>query len=740
MFYFLPLLLLFMTASPNTAIIITPNEHTFRVHQRAQWKILLPRDYANPFDPDEIAVDARFVGPDGRELVVPAFWFIPGRIESEPTTRVATDEQLRQASFTVRFVPPVPGAWSMMVKVRDTERTQRSAPIFFEVKPAPPGSRGFVRRSPKTSHYFQFHSGEPFFMIGPNLCWANERGIAQYDEWFEKLTSNGGNFARIWMSRPNQLFETKKLGVNRYDQDGCAFYDALFETAERHGVHCMLTFNNYRDLVDRDMWGPAEWPNIPHNAINGGPCTRPTDFINSEIGQKLYRNRLRYIVARWSAYTSVACWEFWNEQTFTNVDIPPAWTRDMARYLKSIDPHQHLVSTSFGANSQHEVWAMPEIDLAQEHQYFGEGVRDASAPISAMARSLWEKFDKPSLIAEFGIAGEGSDIKFDPDGIGTNMHNGMWASMMSGSAGVGAMWWWDNYIDPKNLWYQFYGISQFAKQIDWINQRFEPVTLAPIMSDRSQPEIFADLIIRSAGGWGKSHGKPIAVLPNGQTSLGLPQYIYGTEQPRYRTQTILNVGIPQPTKMVVRVGKVSDAAVLRVVIDGEPTKDFAFSGLPGAPGQTKVERHPEGKWQAEFHQDCELEVPAGKHVIELRNEGNDWLAIEAVTFRSARSSQYADLETYAMKNEASGDVIAWLHDSESNWFNDRAKKMPRTISGARLNLSVQSGKTYRIDWWDTWKGRVIESREITATGGGELQLEIPPVHRDIALRATRIGS
>ena len=66
-------------------------------------------------------------------------------------------------------------------------------------------------------------------------------------------------------------------------------------------------------------------------------------------------NRLRYIVARWGYSPAIGMWEFFNE--IDNIQfrdaknpIPAeeivAWHARMARYLKSIDPYGHPVTTS----------------------------------------------------------------------------------------------------------------------------------------------------------------------------------------------------------------------------------------------------------------------------------------------------------------------------------------------------------------------------------------------------------
>ena len=44
------------------------------VFGRIELDIRLDKTYTNPFDPDEIAVDAQITSPDGKTLRLPAFW------------------------------------------------------------------------------------------------------------------------------------------------------------------------------------------------------------------------------------------------------------------------------------------------------------------------------------------------------------------------------------------------------------------------------------------------------------------------------------------------------------------------------------------------------------------------------------------------------------------------------------------------------------------------------------------
>jgi hypothetical protein len=46
------------------------------------------------------------------------------------------------------------------------------------------------------------------------------------------------------------------------------------------------------------------------------------------------------------------------------------------------------------------------------------------------------------------------------------LHNGLWAAPFSGFASTGMYWWWDNYVDPLDLWGQLKGVSEFFKGED----------------------------------------------------------------------------------------------------------------------------------------------------------------------------------------------------------------------------------------------------------------------------------
>lgn len=690
-----------------------------KVFGRLEWSVLTGREgeYKNAFDPREVSVELTAVGPGGvggGEQRLPGFWM----------------EEGESKGFRVRWLPTAAGTWRLTVRVKDAGGERVSGETVVEAVAG--DGAGFVRQE---GMYFRTDAGKTaggMFLAGPNLAWANEQTPAQYERWFKALAANGGNFARLWMGHPSQMTETAELGPGKYDAKALAFYDEVFALAEKHGIYLMLCFNNHRDLLDRDMWGEAIWPRFPYNAKHGGPATRPADFPTHPESIRLYEQRVRYIAARYSAFTSIAFWEFFNEQEYSNVNIPASWTKRMSDLLRANDPYARGITTSFGSRHQNEVWELPTTTVVQTHMYPGEAVGDGSAPVAAGVKGLMH-FGKPVLVAEIGMDHRFSDEKLDPKGLGTNMHNTAWAGLASGSAGTAMMWWWDNYIDPKNLWPVYRGVTAFAEAVNvaGAEKAFAPVRVGPVKHGDSTGRKGGDVVIRPMQGWGKSHGEVMVVEGDGGLSAGMPRYIMGTEKDDLRTPTVLEVSLAAETEMTIKVGEVSDAAVLRVLADGKPLADFAFSALPGS-ADLKSTAERGMVYQGKVDVERTVKLPVGTKRIEFRNLGTDWITIEQVTLPGAKAADVADVERMALKSTKTGEVVVWLRDRASNWVADRDGKVPGPQTGLTMVLPV-SGTGWTAHWFDTRAGKFVG----TSAVGEDGKVEIPAFTRDVAVWVRR---
>jgi hypothetical protein len=419
----------------------------------AEFRVETGETYRNPFDPDEVAVDGTFTSAKGARIALPAYW--------------------DGTAFRLRFCPTEAGEWRIAVSVAKPGSQRNLAARAFRV--APSSLAGFVKTSPKNPRYFALDSGKGFVPIGLNICWPDKSGVGSYDNRFAKLASVGGNFARIWTTQERQL-ETKQAGLGRYDEGAAGYYDEVFRLAARHGIRTMWTLDDYRVLAKTDYFN-AHWSDSPYNAANGGPLTEPTDFFTDPRCNKLYRQRLRYLVARYSAFDSLAFWELYNEQdNIPEPGVPIAWFREMTDYLASIDPYRHPITTSYSWQDKAEVWQSPALGLTQAHLYGQDDTVDFVSMIQGSSRKL-DAYGKPRLIGEFGITWKQPDIALDKAKLGTPLHDALWASLLTGDAGGALTWWWDNYLEPLNLWPVFEGFSRFVAPLDFANHDYRPYPL-----------------------------------------------------------------------------------------------------------------------------------------------------------------------------------------------------------------------------------------------------------------------
>jgi hypothetical protein len=441
----------------------------------------LEAHYDNPFDPGQVDVRALFSSPSGKTFRVNGFLDQPftRRLEEGAERIEAAGEPI----WRLRFAPEAIGTWRYQVHASTPGGYAELPERSFEVTPS--DSHGFIRVSSRNPRAFAFDDGTPFFAIGQNMCWGGRGGSFDYDLWLPELARAGGNWIRIWMSSWNCALEwsseNKKdwrsgqyHGAGRYSLGNAWKLDTILDSAERHGIHVMLCFGTYGEFTDGGFFNEGQWHANPYNAVNGGPCERPEDFWVNEQARKLYQRRLRYIMARYGYRTSIHSWEFWNEAR-----APASWVAEMARYVKGTgefegsgsDPYRHLLSTTYG---NPEVWSIPEIDFTQTHPYGKGDMPDFAPRVHADAREH-AAFGKPHLVAEFGIDWRAPDSKYDPEKLGVNLHNAIWASAASGNAGSAMIWWWDNYIHPSNLYWRFAGLRRFADNIPWAEGEWRPL-------------------------------------------------------------------------------------------------------------------------------------------------------------------------------------------------------------------------------------------------------------------------
>jgi len=450
-----------------------PSAESLPAYGRLELTVNLAATFDNPFDPDDIDLHAVFTSPQGRSMNVNGFL-------DQPFTRrlEGGSEKLEPAGqpvWKIRFTPNLPGKWEYQVFAKDRSGSGRLPKASFVVTKSV--AHGFIRRCGANPRVFVWDDGQPFFGIGENVCWGGQRGSFDYDDWLPALGKAGGNFTRIWMCSWNCALEWAEQGkderriggyhnVGVYSLDNAWKLDTILDIAERNGINVMLCLGTYGEFNEGGYFNEGQWKANPYNVANGGPCAKPEEFWTNPIARKLYQRRLRYLAARYGCRTNLHSWEFWNE-----AKAPVPWVAEMAQFLKGTgefqgrpaDPYGHLVTTTYG---NADVWKIPEIDYTQTHSY-GTGNYADHAPVLYNEARNHDRFGKPHWTGEFGIDWRSPDSKYDPDGVGLNLHDALWASALSGDAGAALIWWWDNYVHPKNLYSHFGAIRRFTDTVPW---------------------------------------------------------------------------------------------------------------------------------------------------------------------------------------------------------------------------------------------------------------------------------
>jgi hypothetical protein len=398
----------------------------------------------NPYDPAEVDLRVRFTAPDGRVVLATAFW----------------TQDRDGTGWAVRLLPHVAGNWQADTSARLAGGAARALGAAFSFAVTKVPTRARIGVHPKHRDYFAYEDGEPYVPVGLNLGWSTGNVVDDYRRWFARLSEQGGNFARLWMSSWAFGLEWSDTGLGNYGArlDRAAQLDQVLQLAEQYGIRVMLCFINHGAFSEKLN---AEWAQNPYNAARGGPNAKPEQFVTDPRSRALFARRVRYIAARWSHSPALHSWEWWNEVNWTPIgeDALAPWIREMSAVLAQHDPYGRLRTTS-GHEAGSKIWSLPEIDFMQDHAYTQD---DLSIFLRGRYRAFREAVpDKPLLMAELGNETDAPDTRRPYNWDDVHLHNGLWAALLSGFAGTGMYWWWDLLVDRLDMWPAFRGVSAFV--------------------------------------------------------------------------------------------------------------------------------------------------------------------------------------------------------------------------------------------------------------------------------------
>jgi hypothetical protein len=657
-------------------------------------------------DPLNVDLSVVFTAPSGEKRSVPAFW----------TKNISFP---KISLWQVRFTPEEQGEYSLFaeINVPSENISRKSEKLSFSSTSSE--NKGFLGISQNNFSYLKFDQGQPFFGIGHNLAWVHNSRPEIFKRYFGLLKDAGCNIARIWICDWSFPLESAKTGY--YNRESSEGLDRIIEASRENGVYIILCLDTYGSLMpESGMWGEGRWEMNPYNSKNGGPCKRPEDFFTEPSALIKYKNKLRYIVARWGYSPSILAFELLNEY-----NAPREWTREMASYIKETGRRKRLVTTSLGYPhdkrfEESSIWELEEVDIITCHVYGNGAEGDLVNPLLQKSREIRETYRKPFAVSEFGIDFSKDDKYYDQRGRGTALHNSIWASVFSGSFSTAMNWWHDTYIRPKNLYGHYSALSRFLENVDWDSSSitFPDVSLLFFRRDESRASVWRDVSICPVDKWGKANISEFTILGNGDLAGGgMPhKYLHGSEKKDMRVEQVYKVDYKREGDFVVHVGTVSQLGHLNVFIDGVKVVDKAYPSGKGKGPWKKSRFVPKYEvYQCIYDDETSFRVPPGKHEIKLSNTGKDWIGIEKITLKGYISPDTANARCLALNV---GDThLFWIHNISSNWKTDYSGSKPDTIKDVYFEVYGLPGERYEQEIWDTHKGKKISSKKVSSSGG-----------------------
>jgi len=681
---------------------VTPVSSSVALYGRFELSADIVSPIQNPFDYDEVHLSGTFTSPAGKTKTVDGFYFQDYTLNTvSGGLTVSGSPQWR-----LRFTPDEAGIWEYTISFTNPGGTANSAKQNFQVSPG--AAKGFLRKA--SDQYLKNDDGSAFFPIGENIGWYNS-SVLDYRTWVDKLAANGGNFIRIWMASWSFGIEWNDTGLGNYSNrmDRAWNLDWVIDHAAEQGVRVQLCLNNHGQVSSQTN---PEWSDNPYNAANDGPCANTWDFFTDAMARNLFKNRMRYIIARWGGSASLGAWELFNEVELTDAfsdhhDAVTAWHDEMAQFIRGVDPYKHLVTTSYAQYpNDPATWSLASLDYTQLHYY------SSTSDLETLHRTgllrYMSDFGKPALVGEFGLNTDGVGlIALDPSGI--NIHNSIWSHTASGAMGAGMTWWWDSYVDPQDLYHHYQPLNLFVSELDLSGQTYAPANVL-CMSDTT-----ADITITPGfTSWDKSPQSSFVIRSDGSLSpsvSGLGTYIFGQSHSELRNPPTFQAHTTIPATFTVNVNSVSDSgANVFLKIDGATAKDLLV-----LPRDTPCS--------------ISIQIPAGDHVITVDNDGVDWFEVADYGVSGA----FPALRSFAV--QSADQIFGWAQNRDYNWkwVLDHVGAPPVVINGA-IQITGVPDRSWTLDWYDCSTGAKVGSPETITSSGGVLAFPVPTLGWDLAYR------
>lgn len=546
----------------------------------------------NPYDPAENDVRVRFIGEKGQR-----------------TERLAYYDG--NGSWKAVLVAPEPGTYKAELVRNGQTMLQAPNEGFLTAKASLP--HGFVHVDPDHHNRFVWDDGTPYYPVGFNLGWTDPK-LPTMEQQIAKLGQAGGNWVRLWASswdgkNPWWAQGGDQPTSGQLWQPALEKWSSLLAACEGANVNFQVVLFNHGSFSTRVN---PNWQDHPWNTKNGGFLKDPSDFFTDVEAKRRTKMWLRYAVAKFAPSPQLLSYELFNEVENTDAakdrwaDVI-TWHKEMADYIRSIDPYQHLITTSSNME-QKGLWEAT--DYYQIHTY--------PVDVAANVLSLTVPTDKPAFVGEFGPEPAVSAK------IGRSLRDGIYSALLSNHAAAAMFWSWDT-VETQNLYKDFTSAADVIDTSE-IAKHPKATPVVPVI----KAAMGDDLVFSPAMSWGKATQREFS-LPSdlGKGAMGrLPSYFQGKSHADLVPGPVtFRFKSDKPCAFKVSVSKVArSGAHLRLSLAGGASveKDFPATAA-----------------DSDVNASLSIPVPAGVHSVQLENTGADWVVVSQFEIPGIAPNVYA---------------------------------------------------------------------------------------------------
>ena len=404
------------------------------LYNKTEWEIKLNAEWQNPYLQEDVSLDLQLKSPSGKKLLLPCYY--------------VSGESGKESVWKARFAPQEAGKYRYTFRLNKSNKPSGKA-LAGQFNVSKSAAKGFLKV--KNNWILQFDNGEPYRAVAENICWESranddskffkalhEQAKYNYEEMLPAFKAKGGDFYRTWISHFNLPIDWKSgFNSKRYRPS-----DEYFNPSAVSKLDRMITLSDSLGLYIMLTLGPGAY-----SERDGGFSPNAADFFVNPKSKQRYKDRLRYIIARWGYSPSIAAWEFFNEVDnvqFSNRNKPISadsivqWHDEMSTYLKQIDPYQHIVTTSISHRDLKGLNSLKNIDINQKHIYKN------TKGIPSEILKYEEEFKKPYVVGEFSYEWDWSknfdDYSAEMD---SDFKRGLWYGLFSPTPVLPMSWWWE---------------------------------------------------------------------------------------------------------------------------------------------------------------------------------------------------------------------------------------------------------------------------------------------------------